>query len=212
LFIISHIGGAGSPIVEECAMTGPTLITARLVLRPPVQADFDGFARMAAEEETMRFIGGKTARDAAWRAMAVMAGSWALLGFSMFSVIEKASGRWIGRLGPWRPAGTEGGWPGNEVGWGLVAGAQGKGYAAEGSMAAIDWAFETLGWGDVIHCIDKANGPSIVLAERLGSRLLRERVRLPPPFDTAVVDIYGQTRDEWRARARHSARGGAQAP
>ena len=46
-----------------------------------------------------------------------MAGSWALNGFGMFSVIEKASGLWLGRIGPWRPDG----WPGNEVGWGLVS-------------------------------------------------------------------------------------------
>ena len=34
----------------------------------------------------------------------------------MFSVIEKDSGRWIGRIGPWQPEG----WPGTEVGWSLV--------------------------------------------------------------------------------------------
>ena len=34
----------------------------------------------------------------------------------MFSVFEKDSGRWIGRLGPWEPHG----WPGKEVGWGIV--------------------------------------------------------------------------------------------
>lgn len=31
---------------------GPTLETARLVLRPPIQADVDGFAAMATEEAT----------------------------------------------------------------------------------------------------------------------------------------------------------------
>jgi RimJ/RimL family protein N-acetyltransferase len=165
-----------------------------------MQSDFDGFAAMAQEEETMRFIGGVAARDAAWRVMAMLAGAWPLLGYSMFSVIEKESGRWIGRLGPWRPGGREGGWPGDEVGWGLTASAQGKGYAVEGATVAIDWAFDTLGWDRVIHCIDERNTPSIRLAERLGSRLQRTGVPLPAPFSTVVVDIYGQTKDEWRAR------------
>jgi RimJ/RimL family protein N-acetyltransferase len=181
---------------------GPTLETARLVLRPPTQADFDGFAAMAQEPETMRFIGGLTPRDGAWRTMAMVTGAWTLLGFSMFSVIEKATGRWIGRLGPWRPGGVEGGWPGNEVGWALVASAQGKGYAAEGAAAAIDWAFDSLGWDSVIHCIDKDNTPSIRLAERLGSCRQRRGVPLPAPLDTVLVDIYGQTRAEWRTRVR----------
>ena len=43
---------------------GPTLITARLILRPPQHEDFDGFASMAQEEDTMRFIGGLAPRDA----------------------------------------------------------------------------------------------------------------------------------------------------
>jgi RimJ/RimL family protein N-acetyltransferase len=181
-------------------MIGPTLETSRLILRPPTQADFDGFAAMAADEETMRFIGGSGPRQAAWRGMAVMAGSWTLLGYSMFSVVEKDTGRWIGRLGPWRPGGNEGGWPGNEIGWALIADAQRKGYATEGATAAIDWAFDALGWDRIIHCIDPANLPSIALAHRLGSYRQQTNVLLPPPL-TAAVDIYGQTRREWRSRA-----------
>jgi RimJ/RimL family protein N-acetyltransferase len=184
----------------ENAMIGPTLETARLILRPPMQADFDGFAAMAQEEDTMRFIGGVAPRDAAWRTMATLAGAWSLIGFSMFSVIEKESGRWIGRLGPWRPGGKQGGWPGDEVGYGLIRDAMGKGYAFEGATAAIDWAFDHLGWDSVIHCIDKANAPSIALAKRLGSRLQGEDVPLPAPFDHLRVDIYGQSKGEWRAR------------
>jgi RimJ/RimL family protein N-acetyltransferase len=172
---------------------GPTLETRRLVLRPPVQADLDGFAAMAQEDETMRFIGGVATRQAAWRTMATLSGAWSLLGYSMFSVIEKETGRWIGRLGPWYPGGDTGGWPGAEIGWGLIASAQGKGYAAEGATAAIDYAFNVLGWNQVIHCIHKDNAPSIRLAERLGSYRQRENVPLPPPFDV-LVDIYGQTK------------------
>lgn len=179
---------------------GPTLETERLILRPPIQADFEGYARMAAEEETMRFLGGTAPPDAAWRQMAVLTGAWALIGFSMFSVIEKASGRWIGRLGPWRPGGVDGNWPGDEIGWGIVKEAWGKGLALEGASAAMDWAFDHLGWENVIHCIDADNGPSIALAKRLGSARLRTRVTLPEPFVEIKVDIYGQSKAQWRAR------------
>jgi RimJ/RimL family protein N-acetyltransferase len=183
-------------------MNGPTLTTARLILRPPTQADFDGWAQMCSEEETMRFIGGVVSRDAAWRQLATMAGAWALLGYAMFSVIEKESGRWIGRIGPWRPGGKEGNWPGDEVGWGVCAAAQGKGLAYEAASASLDWAFDTLGWESVIHCIDKANAPSIALAERLGSTVQRENVSMPAPYEDIKVDLYGQTKAQWRARQR----------
>lgn len=159
--------------------------------------DLDGFAAMAEDAETMRFIGGTAPRHGAWRAMAQIAGAWGLLGYSMFSVIEKETGRWVGRLGPWYPGGETGGWPGREVGWGLVRSAHGKGYAFEGATAVIDWVFDVLGWDEVIHCIHKENLASIRLAERLGSTRIRENVPLPPPFEE-VVDIYGQSRDSWR--------------
>jgi RimJ/RimL family protein N-acetyltransferase len=183
-------------------VVGPTLETARLLLRPPIQADFDGFAEMCQEAETMKFLGGIAPPDVAWRAMATVAGSWSLLGFAMFSVIEKSTGQWIGRLGPWRPGGTRGAWPGHEIGWGLLARAQGRGYATEGATAAMDWAFDTLGWNDVIHCIAPGNVASIAVASRLGSYLQRKDVLLPPPNVDVRVDIYGQTAAEWRARRR----------
>jgi RimJ/RimL family protein N-acetyltransferase len=78
----------------------------------------------------------------------------------------------------------------------------GQGYAYEGAVAAIDWAFDTLGWEHVIHCIDKRNAPSIKLAKRLGSGLEREDHRLAPPFEEHLVDIYGQSKAEWKARRR----------
>ena len=94
-----------------------------------------------------------------------MAGAWAIQGFSMFSVIEKASGRWIGRLGPWRP----GGLAGHRGRLGPASAAWGQGYATEAASAAIDWAFDHLGWTEVIHCIDPENVASQAVARRLGS-------------------------------------------
>ncbi len=94
----------------------PTLETERLILRAPRESDLDGYAALMADEESARHIGGVMPRSAVWRGMATMAGSWMLRGFAMFSVIEKHSGAWVGRIGPWAPEA----WPGTEVGWGLL--------------------------------------------------------------------------------------------
>lgn len=174
---------------------GPRLETARMILRPTRPEDFDAWAAFAADPESMRFLGGPQPRAVAWRAFAAMAGSWSLYGFGMFSLIDKASGRWLGRLGPWRPEG----WPGNEIGWGLVRDVEGRGYALEGARAAVNWAFDVLGWTEIIHCIDDGNERSVALARRLGSVWLRRAV-LPPPV-AVEVDVYGQSRAAWRARA-----------
>ena len=178
-------------------MTGPILETDRLILRPPLTEDFDPWAAMMEDVEGSRFLGGPQPRSAAWRGLCSVAGAWSLFGFAMFSVVEKSSGRWIGRLGPWKPEA----WPGPEVGWGLVRDAWGKGYATEGATASIDWAFEHLGWTKVIHCIDPLNTPSQAVAKRLGSSNLGTG-SLPPPYDATTIDIWGQSREDWRARSR----------
>lgn len=178
-------------------MTDVRIETDRLTLRPPIAADFPRWAEAMADPDAARFIGGVQEASTAWRGMMTMAGAWALTGIGMFSLIEKSTGLWVGRLGPWKPHG----WPGNEVGWGLHPDAMGKGYALEGATAAMDYAFDVLDWPDVIHCIDPDNRPSEVLAERLGSRLIGP-TRLPPPYQDAPSNKWGQTREDWRARKR----------
>ena len=174
---------------------GPTLETSRLILRPPREEDLEGWAELMGDEEAARFIGGQADRAAAWRTMAVMAGAWLLKGFSMFSVIEKDSGRWIGRVGPWQPED----WPGTEVGWGLVRSAWGKGYALESAEAAMGWTFDALGWDEVIHIIAPGNVRSQALAERLGSTNTGP-TQLPAPYETIEVDLWRQAREQWKAR------------
>lgn len=176
-------------------MPQPILETSRLILRPTAREDLDGWSALYADEEASRFIGGIQPRSSVWRIMMTMAGSWALEGFGMFSLIDKGNGRWIGRLGPWSPDA----WPGTEIGWALLRDCWGKGYATEGATAAIDWAFDVLGWAEIIHSIDPRNTPSQGVAKRLGSTL-RGPGRLPPPFDSASIEIWGQTRSAWRLR------------
>lgn len=176
-------------------MSAPILETERLILRPTALEDFEPWCEMMADADTARFIGGVQTPSMAWRGVMSMAGAWQLTGVAMFSVIEKASSQWVGRLGPWQPHG----WPGPEVGWGLHRRAWGKGYATEGATAAMDYAFDVLGWDEVVHCIDPANAASQRVAQRLGSRLLRMD-RCPPPFDLEDMEVWGQSRAEWKAR------------
>ena len=176
-------------------LTGPTLETERLILRLPRLADFDSYAAMMGDEETARYIGGHMPRAAAWRKFLQMPGAWAMQGFAMFSLVEKSTGEWIGQAGPWLPEG----WPGTEVGWSIRKESMGRGYATEAATAAIDWAFDHLGWTEVIHSIQPPNIASIALAERLGSSY-RGPGMLPPPFEDVQIGIWGQTREQWQSR------------
>jgi RimJ/RimL family protein N-acetyltransferase len=174
------------------------LETSRLILRQPRLSELDAWADFMADPKTANHVGGVQPRPVVWRSLAMMVGSWALVGFGMFSVLEKASGQWVGRLGPWHPEG----WPGSEVGWGIRHAWWGRDYATEGSIAAIDWAFATLGWSEVIHTIAPENRNSQAVAKRLGSTLLRSTT-LPAPYANLTVEVWGQSRSQWHSQRTH---------
>lgn len=172
---------------------GPTLETPRLILRPPKAEDMEAWVHFHADPVVMEHLGGVQGPELTWRSVCGMTGAWTINGFSMFSIIEKETGNWVGRLGPWMPVG----WPGTEIGWGLSRGAWGKGYATEGAAACMDYVVDILGWTEIIHTILPENTASIKVAERLGSKYLRQ-VPTPPPFEGMMWDVYGQTADGWR--------------
>lgn len=172
---------------------GPTIETQRMYLRPPVLEDFEEFAQMHMHEETMKFLGGMQAKASAWRTFNAYVGSWYLYKFAMFSMIEKESGKWLGRTGPINPLD----WPEKEVGWGIIKSAEGKGYAREAAFATMDYAFDVLGWERLVHCIAPENIPSQNLAKRLGSKNLG-KTKLPAPYEHLDVDAWGQSKIEWQ--------------
>jgi RimJ/RimL family protein N-acetyltransferase len=172
----------------------PTLHTARLVLRGWRPEDFPPYAAMLADDETARFItaqGRGLSEADAWNDMVWLIGHWQMLGYGMFVVEERATGAFLGRVGPLRPPS----WPEFEIAWSLAPGARGKGYAVEAAQAAIDWSFETLGLERIVSIIDPRNSASRRVAERLGERLTGEHFT---PF-RHPCDIWEMRRDHWRA-------------
>lgn len=109
----------------------------------------------------------------------------------MFVVEEKASGRFVGRVGPWSPPG----WPGFEVGWGIDKGFRGKGYAVEAARAAINWSFTTFELDRIIHCIDCENTASQAVARRLGAEIDGKTELIGH-----VADIWVTKHSAWRDR------------
>lgn len=164
---------------------GPVIETERLRLRPWQGGDTAPYTAMLSDPGTARFItvDGKPVVDEmiGWRHAVVMAGHWVLHGAGMFVVEEKSSGRFAGRVGPWKPPG----WPGFEVGWGIAKEFRGKGYAVEAAQASIDWSFATFDIDMIVHCIDCENAGSQGVARRLGAKKERE------------IELFGHAADVW---------------
>ncbi len=167
------------------------LETQRLILRHiDMDSDLGPWTELMSDENTVRYIGGQTMdRAASWRQMALMIGHYHIKGFSFYSVIEKASGAWVGRIGHWGPAG----WPEPEIGWAVHPAHTRKGFAKEAGAACIDYAFNQLGWDRVIHVIAEENIASIKTAEALGSKRMYHIDHLPP-FGDVNCWAYGQER------------------
>ena len=169
---------------------GMILETERLILRPvDPDRDFEPWAKAMADANTVRYLGTKPMNRAeSWRSMAVVIGHWAIRGYGFFSLQHRETGEWVGRVGPWYPEG----WPAPEVGWTISPDHLGRGYATEAALASLRYAFDTLGWKQVIHVIMEGNEASMAVARKIGSTPVREQQGVPGVTDQRVF-IYGQT-------------------
>ena len=144
--------------------TPPTIETERLILRPLGLQDFEPLAEFYASDRSS-FVGGPETAEWSWRTLAIEIGHWTLRGYGRFGVEEKDTGKLAGLIGPWNPHG----WPEPEIGWDLMNGFEGKGYATEAGRAALDFAYGTLGWPTAISLVAVGNDGSAAVAKRLGA-------------------------------------------
>jgi RimJ/RimL family protein N-acetyltransferase len=168
-------------------MNIPSIETERLRLRPFFPTDFEPFAEMLADPQVVAFLGDGKARDRteAWFSFAAMVGHWHLRGYGAFAVEEKATGKFLGRIGFLNPEG----WPGIEISYVLGRWAWGKGYASEGGKAAMDYGFSEFGFSRLISLIHPDNRASIRVAESLGESFEREI-----DFKGKRLFVYGRDR------------------
>jgi RimJ/RimL family protein N-acetyltransferase len=147
----------------------PVLETHRLRLRALSANDLPDDVAFFATEAS-RFVGGPRSRIEVWKHLAAMIGHWVLRGYGFWSVEDRKTGTYCGRVGLFNPEG----WPEPEIGWSLMAAATGKGYATEAAAAARAHAYGTLGWTTAISLIAPDNRASKAVARRLGASFERD--------------------------------------
>jgi RimJ/RimL family protein N-acetyltransferase len=164
----------------------PRLNTERLLLRAFEKDDLDPFAALVADIDVIRYAtydGTTMTRTQAWNWLCLMLGHWHMREFGIWGVEEKSSGELIGRIGlqflDW--------FEDVELVWMLAKSAWGKGYAAEGARAAIDFGLNNLKLPRLAAVIHQENKPSIHLAESLGMEMEKEVERQEKLFYQYVI-------------------------
>lgn len=141
----------------------PVLSTRRLLLRGPEPQDYPDFKATFASYRS-RFMGGPLNSYEAWMLYAAEIGHWAIRGFGMWMIHDRATDETYGMAGGWFPAK----WPEREIAWIIWPEKSGKGYALEATHAVRRHFYEVQGWEGAVSYIDPKNLDSIRLAERLG--------------------------------------------
>jgi RimJ/RimL family protein N-acetyltransferase len=141
--------------------------TARLVLRESEARDRTAFIELFASPEVGTYLGGARPREELERAVPAVPGRRPgvfviELDGAMIGTVS-LDRRGAERPGHVRPDGGEA-----ELGYMLLPGAWGRGYAAEACMAALDWFAATVPGEPVLLCTQTANTASMRLAAKLG--------------------------------------------
>ncbi len=166
------------------------LETERLLLRQWRHDDLEPYARICADPEVMRYLGGKpfNLRQSADQ-MEEFLQHWRDHGFGLWAAELRVSGAFIGFIG----LTTHTWWPGVEVGWRLDRGFWNRGFATEGASAGLDYGFSELGLERIISITRPENTASRRVMEKIGLTFEQDAV-LP---HAGPVVIYGIDRSNW---------------
>lgn len=162
-------------------MNIPELQTDRLLLRAPHADDFMVYRNFYSDECASSAYGGPLSPELAWRKLAYDRGHWALRGFGMWSVVDRATKVMVGSCGIVWPEG----WPRHELTWWILPASRRRRFAYESSRAAISWAYDFLGWREVETHMDDENMAARRLAKLLGGKFIR-REQFPDGYFRSV--------------------------
>ncbi|HEY6814420.1 MAG TPA: GNAT family N-acetyltransferase [Croceibacterium sp.] len=153
----------------------PLLVTERLELWVPTEADLWPMHAVVNDPRTSRFLPEQSAAGHFER-FCRNAGSWLLYGYGSFTLRERASGELIGNAGVFRSFRGLGDDfdDAPEAGWILRSDRVGQGLGREAMTGALAWFEREHGARRIVCMIAPGNAPSLGLAAALGFAAMRD--------------------------------------
>uniref|UniRef100_UPI002117CBBD GNAT family N-acetyltransferase n=1 Tax=Frankia sp. AvcI1 TaxID=573496 RepID=UPI002117CBBD len=168
----------------------PTVLTPRLALRGWRADDVLDYLEIVSGSGMADHTPQPKTEAAAWSQTAFQIGHWALRGYGMWAVEDRATGQLLGRAGLYEALG----WPGCEVAWTIRRERWGEGLATEAGRAALEFAFDVVKRDDLISIMTAENTGSIKVATKLGLTYGRTET-----IQGGEYSIYVISRSEWAA-------------
>ena len=150
--------------------------TDRLLLRPLVPGDLDGFLPVVNDPMSMRFYPKPFDREMARVWIERVGERYERDGYGLLAVVERETGEMVGVCGVVHVDGTG---PDVELVYEFQRSAWGQGYATEAARACLAAALGPLGLKRVVALAYPENAQSIRIMQKLGMR------------DTGMIDAYG---------------------
>ena len=174
------------------------LTTSRLTLRTFRLDDLPVYAKLNADPEVVRYLGGPLTRESSDEIAEWAQERWDEERLGLLAVERTEDHAFLGMCGVHHLES----FPDDlEVAWRLARPHWGHGYATEAATAWLDHAFDTLEAERVISVADPPNERSIAVMRRLGMEFQRQ-LEIEEEGERFDVVMYAITADRWHERGR----------
>lgn len=149
-------------------MSGSSIKTERLILRPWRDEDFEHFARLNADPRVMEYFPSVMTQEESDQLAGRMCTAIQQQGWGLWAVSIPNQADFIGYIGLAPVNFAAAFTPAIEVGWRLAYDFWNQGYATEGAHAALKYGFEHLGLNEIVSFTAVNNWRSRRVMEKIG--------------------------------------------
>jgi RimJ/RimL family protein N-acetyltransferase len=157
-----------SAIQTTLSRVPETIATQRLILRRWLVTDLDPFASMNADSRVMEFFPSRLSRLESDALASRIQKHFDERGFGLWAVEIRDVAQFAGFIGLSTPRFDAHFTPCVEIGWRIAAEYWGCGYATEGALSVVRFAFQSLGLHEVVSMTTEMNLKSRRVMEKIG--------------------------------------------